>query len=136
MIRNLDGVYELGRRTKSLLKYKEFEDAEFLVVDVIEGEGTEKGAALFVCRTNTGQTFNVRPRGSLDKRKKQLQLKKMFIGQKLTVRYQPLSKDEVLPRFPVGIKFSAVTENAFQTQAASLGDKRILIIDGTVRNYE
>lgn len=119
IIRNLAGEYKLGRRVNDLLKYKEFEDAEFPVVDVVEGVGSEKGAAIFVCETKNPDkeskeetvTFNVRPRGSVGKRRIQFQNKKEFIGKMLTVRYQPLTKEDKRPRFPVGIKFDAKVED-------------------------
>jgi len=110
MVRNLMSPYRLGRRTNDLLKYKEFEDDEFKVIDVVEGMGTERGAAVFVCVTKDGQKFSVRPRGSIEKRKMQFKNKSKYIGKMLTVRYQPLSKEDVLPRFPVGIKFDPKTE--------------------------
>jgi ATP-dependent DNA ligase len=111
IFRNLDGQYKLGRRVNDLMKYKEFEDKEFEVVDVIEGSGTEAGAAIFVCVTDDGKDrFNVRPRGSIEKRRQQLKKKNNYIGKRLTVRYQPLTREDVLPRFPVGIKFDPKTE--------------------------
>jgi len=112
MIRNLSSVYRLGRRVKDLLKYKEFEDAEFKVVDVVEGMGSEVGAAVFTCVTPDGKdTFNVRPRGSIEKRRIQFKNKSKYIGKMLTVRYQPISKETCLPRFPVGIKFANKVED-------------------------
>lgn len=111
IFRNLDSVYKLGRRVNDLLKYKEFEDDEFEVVNVVEGVGSEAGAAIFICKTKDGkETFNVRPRGSIEKRRKQYENRKKYIGKKLTVRYQPLTKEEIRPRFPVGIKFEGATE--------------------------
>ncbi len=112
IFRNLDGSYKLGRRVNDLLKYKEFEDDEFEVIDVIEGTGTEAGAAVFVCKTSNGTRFNVRPRGSIEKRRQQVKNKAKYIGKKLTVRYQPLTGQgqDGVPRFPVGIKFDLKTE--------------------------
>jgi ATP-dependent DNA ligase len=110
MFRNFDSAYKLGRRVTDLLKYKEFEDEEFKVIDVVEGTGTEAGAAVFVCVTKDGTKFTVRPRGSIEKRKMQFKNKSKYIGKNLTVRYQPLNGEDVLPRFPVGIKFDPKTE--------------------------
>ena len=103
MIRNLDGLYSLGKRSNNLLKYKVFEDSEFKIIDVVEGVGSEKGASIFVCETVNGQQFSVRPRGSIETRRVQFQNKSKYIGKLLTVRYQPLVGEDVLPRFPVGI---------------------------------
>lgn len=127
IVRNLDSPYRLGRRVNDLLKYKEFQDEEFTVIDVVEGVGSEKGAAIFVCLTGKKEKFSVRPRGSIEKRKKQFQNKHLFIGQKLTVRYQPLSKDDVLPRFPVGVHFDSKIEEKF-------GAISVQIVG--LRNYE
>lgn len=114
IFRNLEGKYKLGRRVNDLLKYKEFEDKEFKVVDVLEGSGTESGAAIFVCITEDGKDkFNVRPRGSIEKRRQQFKNKHNYIGKSLTVRYQPLTLGDTLPRFPVGVKFDSKTEELF-----------------------
>jgi DNA ligase-1 len=109
MIRNLSSPYRIGRRVNDLLKYKQFEDREFIVIDVIDGKGSESLAAIFVCQVKN-ETFTVRPRGSIEKRKIQFLHKEKYIGKYLTVRYQPLTREDVLPRFPVGIKFDTVTE--------------------------
>lgn len=102
IVRKLDSPYSLGKRSNNLLKYKEFEDAEFKIVDVIESTG-EKGAAIFVCVTTEGKQFTVRPRGSIETRKEQFANKLNYIGKLLTVRSQALVNEEGLPRFPVGI---------------------------------
>lgn len=108
MIRLPDSKYEFYR-SKSLLKYKEFTDDEFKVVDAIEGKGLDKGAVVFICEAKNGERFNVRPRGSVEKRKWQFQNRNMYIGKMLTVRFQNtgtgIDKDAP-PRFGVGIDFS------------------------------
>jgi ATP-dependent DNA ligase len=103
MVRNLDSAYALGRRSRDLLKFKEFEDKEFKIVNVLEGVGSEQGASIFECVTEKGETFTVRPRGTIEYRRKQFIRKDELIGKFLTVRYQPTLKEETLPRFPVGI---------------------------------
>jgi ATP-dependent DNA ligase len=110
MLRNPDSLYELGFRSDSLLKYKKFEDQEFVVTDVEEAEGTEKGAVIFVCETEDGETFNVRPRGSIAKRRWQYKNRKNYIGKKLTVRWQPTG-GETKPRFGSGIGFDKNVES-------------------------
>src|SRR5690606_149638 len=45
MVRNLDSFYKVDGRSDDLLKRKDFHDAEFKILDVIEGEGTNKGIA-------------------------------------------------------------------------------------------
>lgn len=108
MFRNLDSKYEVKRRTTNLLKYKEFEDKEFEIVNVLQGSGNEEGAAVFECvqppqfSGDVPRYFTVRPRGTMETRRKWFKNARKLIGKMLTVRYQPL-KEDVLPRFPVGI---------------------------------
>jgi DNA ligase-1 len=102
MFRNSSGGYLVGHRSANLQKYKEFEDAEFEITNVVDGVGKEKGAAVFVCITGDGQEFRTRPEGTYESRHKMFKNKKKFIGKQLTVRYQNLS-DTGIPRFPVGV---------------------------------
>jgi len=125
ILRNLDGMYSIKHRVNDLLKYKEFDDKEFLVVAVNEGVGSEAGAAIFVCAGPNNQTFTVRPRGDIAKRKWQYKNRRMYVGKMLTVRYQP-SKEDVLPRFPVGI--------TFPTDVQNLEKKHLEAVD--LRDYE
>jgi len=124
MVRIPDSKYEIKFRSTKLLKYKEFLDEEFEIVDVVcSNGGTEDGCAIFVCKSGndkSDKTFNVRPRGSFEHRRKQYIEKKKYIGKMLTVRWQPCQnsninngsdgnsdsdseEDERLPRFGVGI---------------------------------
>ena len=102
IIRNKKGMYRLATRSENLQKYKEFEDAEFPIVAFIEGEGTEKGAVVWICETETHKRFKVRPMGSIQERKELFKKAETYIGKKLTVKYQELTDDGV-PRFGVGI---------------------------------
>jgi DNA ligase-1 len=103
MLRACQGLYKHSR-SADLLKYKEFFDDEYEVVGFKEGEGQEKGCVLWMCKTEKGQTFHCRPRGTRDDRAELFQKGPEYVGKKLTVRYQELT-DEGLPRFPVGIAF-------------------------------
>jgi DNA ligase-1 len=108
MCRNLDGPYLQKNRSNDLLKYKQFEDDEFIISNAKPGVGTENGAIVFECTCDAG-VFDVRPRGSIDKRREMYLNKNKYIGKKLTVRYQPHTNqadqaaDTGIPRFPVGI---------------------------------
>ncbi len=109
IIRNLDGMYKFKFRTNDLQKYKNFEDSEFKIVGFKSGQGTEKGAIIYICENKNGTIFDVRPRGSIDDRIEKFNRGNDFIGKNLTVRYQPAIKTEdqqkdELPRFPVGIE--------------------------------
>jgi DNA ligase-1 len=102
MIRNPTMTYEIGKRSYSLLKLKDFVDAEFRIVNVIDGDGSDSGLAIFELETSTGQKFNCRPEGTQENRAELFKNRKKLIGKYLTVRYQELSKDGV-PIFPVGV---------------------------------
>lgn len=102
MYRSVEGVYKVNIRSSNLLKYKEFSDDEFKIVDVEDGDGREEGCAIFTCITEEGLPFNVRPKLSLEERKVIFSNKERYIGLIYTVRYQDRTKDNI-PRFPVGI---------------------------------
>lgn len=94
-------MYLSGKRSPMLLKYKNFEDAEFEIVDVFEGDGTEKGACVFRLKTDKGKEFNCRPEGTMEERREIFSNKEEYIGKKISVVYQGTSEDGI-PRFPVG----------------------------------
>lgn len=96
-----NGRYEANQRSNSLLKLKDFEDEEFRIVDVVEGEGRDAGAAIFVCRRGP-EHFQVRPKGTIESRCYIFENAEDYIGKMLTVRFQGYSEKGV-PRFPVGI---------------------------------
>jgi DNA ligase-1 len=102
MIRDGEMKYEIGKRSYSLLKLKDFVDAEYKIIDCVDGDGSDAGLAIFVLDVGNGQTFNCRPEGSQDNRAELYKNRKKLIGEYLTVRYQELSKDGV-PIFPVGV---------------------------------
>jgi DNA ligase-1 len=102
MIRDSFMPYEIGKRSYSLLKLKDFLDAEYIIVGVIDGDGSDSGLAIFELETSTGQRFNCRPEGSQENRAELYQNRETLVGKYLTVRYFELSRDGV-PIFPVGV---------------------------------
>jgi len=104
MIRVSNSKYEYNR-TKSLLKRKEFQDAECVVVDIIEGQGNRSGMAGNVrCIHPNGNTFDANIKGGFDFYKEILLNKDKYIGKKATIKYQNLTPDGN-PRFPVMVCF-------------------------------
>jgi DNA ligase-1 len=107
MIRQ-DTPYE-GKRTKSLLKRKEFITEEYKVVKVIEGQGAWTGyAKRFILALPDGTEFGSGVRGT------QAQLKELLESNDTpdwaTCRYFELSNDGV-PRFPVVIDYGTGVRN-------------------------
>jgi len=101
MIREASSIYEIGKRSNYLLKYKAFQTEEYPIIDVKEGTGREKGTAIWVCRVGE-HTFSAKPEGTIEVRRRFLEEKEKYIGKPLTVRFQNLTALGV-PRFPVGV---------------------------------
>jgi len=102
MIR-LDKEYE-SKRSKSLLKHKSFVDEEYIILDVVEGEGNKTGmVGSFVFESKTGHIFNSSPKFNWEECKAMWNNKNELIGKSATVKYFNLTPDGV-PRFPYVIK--------------------------------
>jgi len=102
IIRNIEGIYGVNKRSNDLQKYKHFIDEEFKIVGFEEGTGRAKGTVIWICQNKKKQKFKVRPRGTEKERRNWFENGKDYVGKKLTVRYQELT-DDGIPRFPVGI---------------------------------
>jgi len=98
----LDSPYEIGRRSKSLLKRKEFITREYPLLRLEEGNGNWAGAVKrAILRNDDGKEFGAGLRGSYDQLKKLLNVE---VGDRaqVTLRFFQLTPDGV-PRFPVVI---------------------------------
>jgi len=104
MIRSMHGFYRQDKRSHSLIKCKEFQDSEFIIVGGVAEElhNGEKGVVYSVQNTDKSISFNVRPRGTMEERTLAFKSLVEDIGSKITVRYQGLTELNV-PRFPVAI---------------------------------
>lgn len=101
MIR-LNASYE-QKRTKNLLKRKEFLDEEFEVVEILEGQGNWSGYAKSVmCRDIHGVVFNAGIKGNQDFAKELLT--RNPVPKTVTVRYQNKTPDGSY-RFPIAVAF-------------------------------
>lgn len=101
--------YEAGKRSKNLLKFKDFKDAEFIVVDGFGGKPhiTEEGTyqvAVFICETEDGKRFNVTAPGNRTLKHQQWEHMERFFGKELTVKYHYLSADGI-PQLPVALRW-------------------------------
>lgn len=104
MIRfDLEG-YDIGHRNNQLQKLKDFVDGEFEILDIVDGGGRFKNAAIFVCRATETETFTVVPEGDMEYRRNLYETRDEILSTRkyLTVRYQELSENGV-PIFPVGV---------------------------------
>ncbi len=98
----LDGAYE-NKRSRRLLKMKVFDTEEFVVDDIIEGNGNWTGCAKNIMYRNAdGALFGTGVRGSMDAMREVLENKEKYIGTVGTVRFMGLT-DDGLPRHGVTI---------------------------------
>lgn len=104
IVRQHAGLYKWGHKSSDLLKVKSFQDKEFKVVDVLEGEGKFTGCAIFVCDQGNGKTFKVSPKVTQEEKKQMYKDRKKYIGQMYTVKFFDYT-DDGTPRFPVGKVF-------------------------------
>ena len=101
----IDSGYE-NKRSKSLLKRKSFQDSEYLVIGIEEGEGNRSGTAKnLICKDEkTGKTFNSNIKGTFEYLSEILNNKEEYIGKYATIKYFELTPDGV-PRFPYAMSF-------------------------------
>lgn len=101
MLRNPEGLYKPNGRSKDLLKCKIFEDEEFEIVDVLEGNGAWKGCAKKITvRLNDTDTCEASLKGTQEQLAKVLQNKNQYISKLVTVTYFGRTNTNSL-RFPV-----------------------------------
>jgi len=91
----------INGRCDYLLKYKVFDDAEFIIEGVNEGEGGKANmAATVTCTSKSGQVFYPTIKAPHKTLKSMWRTKNQYIGKTITVRYFGLYKDTGIPRFP------------------------------------
>jgi DNA ligase-1 len=97
MIR-LDAPYE-NKRSKSLLKRKEFVDAEFEILGVIEGNGNLTGKVGKLQFEINDKSFESAVNGDWEYIEHLWNSREGLVGKKATVKYFELTEDGI-PRFP------------------------------------
>lgn len=112
MYRTQDGLYESGKRSSGLWKYKLFFDEEFKII----GVGIDKqGYAVFELLNNVNdEEFNC-VLGDYNWRTEAAKQKELYIGKWMTVQYQSRYKGTLLPQFPTGklIREGVVVDGKF-----------------------
>lgn len=93
--------YEDGKRSKSLLKVKEWESEEFLVLDVIP---SSDGWGILECSLPHYESFNVSAPGTIEQKTEILVNKDHYVGRMVTVEFANYTKDGV-PFHPIAIAF-------------------------------
>lgn len=111
IIRRDLGPYE-GKRSKQLLKYKDFTDEEFEITGAEEGTGGRAGTiGFFHMKMKNGKVFKSNVKGDFDYLKDLWKNHKAYIGKDATVKYFNLTPEKEdgtggLPRFPYVIKLN------------------------------
>lgn len=103
--------YKHGKRARTLLKLKEFQDAEFEIVDVKEGKPyvTESGTyrvPVWVCETDHGKEFTVTAAGTMEEKHEQWVDRKSIVQDNplITVKFHYKSEAGI-PQLPVALRF-------------------------------
>ena len=104
MIRAANGLYKVGYRSTDLLKLKEFQDADFTIIDIVENTKLP-GTGVFHLITDEGYEFKAMPEGSMEKRASYLQNKQDYLGKIGMVRFFDWTKtDKPVPFHPVFVR--------------------------------
>lgn len=99
MIRNAESLYE-PKRTRNLLKRKDWIDDEFEIVDILSGKGNKANIAASVeCRDKRGEVFSAGIIGNESYCRDLLIEKNTLIGKMATIKHQNLTPDKKVPRF-------------------------------------
>ena len=102
LMQRLDGYgYQAGVRSASLLKIKEFEDEEFVVIGV---KPSKTGWAVCTCRTAAGREFDCSAPGSHAEKRAVLERSDEYIGRKLTIEFAHWT-DDGIPFQPTAVRW-------------------------------
>jgi ATP-dependent DNA ligase len=98
IVRNSCSLYE-SKRSFNLLKYKDFDDDEFLINGFTTEKDNDINLIIWICKTKDDKTFNIRPQGTKEEREHLYTIGSQFIGQKLWVKFFGYTENKI-PRFP------------------------------------
>ena len=102
VLRNLDGIYTPGKRSRDVLKLVRFDQTEVRIEDIVPME-KEPTQGIFVCNYKE-RVFKVTP-SEFDhyQRGEMLRKKHNYIGKKLLIQHRGYTKDGI-PRIAKGVK--------------------------------
>ena len=100
VLRDPSKTYKCGSRSNRMLKVKEFVDAEFEVIDLVEGLRDED--MCFLLTTKEGNTFKAKPVGDRQLKQWYRDNLELLIGKMATVKYFGFTNTEnPVPNLPV-----------------------------------
>ena len=92
----IDAPYQRNARSKYLLKYKDFDDEEYLVVGFEEAAGTKKGTPIWLMEHPTSHAvFKVTPKGPVAALREIFSHASDYIGSMMTVKFKDKTKDGI-----------------------------------------
>lgn len=106
IVRQGNAGYEEGKRSKSLMKKKDFQDAEFKITGVSEGKPNERlktRVAIYHCITDEGKEFTVTAPGNAQEKHEHAVNGRENIGRSLTVKFFNFTPDGI-PFLPVALR--------------------------------
>lgn len=101
MLRQCRYPYEPGKRSKALVKVKEFLDAEYRVVGIAT---SADGWAVLTCKTSDGKEFGVSAPGSIREKIHVARNHDLYLGRLINVKYANLTEDGI-PFHPVAVRW-------------------------------
>lgn len=109
MLRFGEDGYGTDKRSRKLLKVKEFHDAEFKVIGYEEGKPYIRGnkkyrVPVWICETESGGTFNVTAAGNMHEKAVEWENRDECVGNMLTVKFHNMSKDNI-PQLPIALQW-------------------------------
>lgn len=109
MLRFSDDGYQDGKRSRTLLKIKEFQDEEFRIVGYSQGKPyiTANGdyqVPVWICETVDGKQFTVTAAGTMEEKDYQWRNREAYVRRMLTVKFHYYSS-EGIPQLPVALRF-------------------------------
>lgn len=96
--RKPDKTYQFGKRGSDMIKVKQYQDAEFKIIDYKDGLREEDFC--FICETEEGKPFAAKPIGDRELKAEYILNIDNIIGKKGVVKYFEISKDGV-PQQPI-----------------------------------
>lgn len=91
ILRPSDSNYEIGRRSKGLIKVKALEDDEAKVIGVT---ASKDGWGILHCRAKNGQIFKMSAPGTIPQKRHVLENIEDYIGKQVTYEYSMLTNDK------------------------------------------
>lgn len=101
MLRQCRFPYEPGKRSKALVKVKEFLDDEYRVVGITT---SADGWAILTCKTSDGKEFGVSAPGSIREKIHVARNHDLYLGRLVNVKYANLTEDGI-PFHPVAVRW-------------------------------